>query len=64
MSDEPSRVGSRLLDLCLAVLLGAMALYGAVAILEAIWVYLCILAAVLAIVGLLWWLFHTRYRGW
>lgn len=64
MSDEPQRIGQRLLDLCIGLLLASMALYGAVTILCAIWLYLCIAAAVIAATALLWWWVHTRYRGW
>ena len=46
---EPEQVGSRLLDGCVAVLLGAMALYGAVQIVQAIWLPLCLLFAVVGL---------------
>lgn len=61
---EPERTGSRLVDACLGVLLAAMALWGAVAIIQAIWIYLCILAAVVGIGVLIWWRIASRYRGW
>lgn len=61
---EPERTGSRLVDACAGLLLAAMALWGAVAILQAIWIYLCILAAVVGIGALIWRLINTRYRGW
>ncbi|MBZ5736077.1 hypothetical protein K8Z61_16400 [Nocardioides sp. TRM66260-LWL] len=61
---EPERTGSRLADACLGVLLAAMALWGAVAIIQAIWIYLCILAAVVGIGALIWWRIVSRYRGW
>lgn len=64
MSREPERAGSRLADLCIGLLLACMALYGAVAILKAIWIYLCIFVAVVGLGVLLWRLLATRYRGW
>lgn len=64
MSDEPSRLGSRLLDLCIAALLGAMALYGAVAILRSIWLYLCIALAVGAAIALVAGILMDRYWRW
>lgn len=64
MSGEPERSGSRITDLCVGLLLAAMALNGAVAILKAIWIYLCILVAVVAIGALLIRVLNTRYRGW
>ncbi len=64
MSSEPERTGSRFTDLCVGLLLACMALYGAVAILQAIWIYLCILAAVIGIGALIWWRISRTYRGW
>ncbi|MFT4011299.1 MAG: hypothetical protein QM655_14790 [Nocardioidaceae bacterium] len=64
MSNEPERTGSRFTDICVGLLLGCMALYGAIAILKAIWIYLCILVAVIGIGALIWWRISTRYRGW
>ncbi len=64
MSDEPQRLASRLVDVCVGVLLAAMALYGAVAIIRATWLYLCVISAVFAVSALLWWWINTRYRGW
>lgn len=49
--------------LCFTVLLGAMALYGAVKILSAVWVPLCIGSAALAgLVGV--WFVIRRGRDW
>lgn len=64
MSSEPERSGGRLVDLCVGLLLAAMALYGAVAILKVIWIYLCILVAVIGLGVLLFRLANARYRGW
>ncbi len=64
MNGEPERTGNRFLDVCVALLLGAMALYGAVQIIQAIWVWLCILVAIVGTAALTWKLLYTRYRGW
>jgi ABC-type Fe3+-siderophore transport system permease subunit len=56
-----------LLDLCLAVLVGALALYAAVAVVTAIWRPLAfIVGAVVAVVGVGWLLLTLvrRRRGW
>ena len=59
MSSEPERTGSRFTDICVGLLLGCMALYGAVAILRAIWVYLCIIAFLIGVGALVWWRMNT-----
>lgn len=64
MIGDPGRLGSRLFEACMAVLLASMALYGAFVILSAIWIYLCIGAAVIGIGFLIWRIAYTRYRGW
>lgn len=64
MSREPEQAGGRFTDLCVGLLLASMALYGAVAIFRSIWIYLCILVAVVGLVALVWRLVATRYRGW
>lgn len=64
MSDEIQRTGSRFTDICVGLLLGSMALYGAVAILQAIWIYLCIIAFLIGVGALVWWRISSRYRGW
>lgn len=64
MSDDPTRIGSRLLDVAVGVLLAATALYGAVAIVQSIWVFLCIALAVVAVVWLAAWFFVSRFRRW
>ncbi|MGW5309739.1 hypothetical protein ACWEQ0_07665 [Nocardia thailandica] len=61
---DPGRIGSRLLDVCVGLLLAAMALYGAVSILKAIWVHLCIIAFVAGVGAFVWWRISTRFRGW
>lgn len=60
MADELERTGSRLVSLCLGVFIGAMALYGAVLIIQEIWVWLCGMAAVAGAAWLLW----ARFRRW
>lgn len=54
----------RLVDVCISVLIGALALYGAMWLLRAIWPDLLLVAGSLAgIVGLVtWW--RTRQSGW
>lgn len=64
MTGEPERTGSRLIDICVGLLLCSMALYGVVAIMRAIWVCLCIIAAVVGIGSLIWWRISRRYQGW
>lgn len=51
MDDLSPGGGRRLLDVAITVLLASMALYGAVLILQAIWVWLCIGLAVIACVA-------------
>ena len=64
MSNEPDRLASRLIDVCVGILLASMALYGAVQVVEAIWLPLCItLFTVTVIVGTVWFLIG-RFRHW
>ncbi|WP_222432246.1 hypothetical protein [Leekyejoonella antrihumi] len=60
---DPGKLLDRIVSGCFAVLLGAMALYGAVTILQDIWLSLCVLAFVL-VVGVGLWLGFRRWRGW
>ncbi|MBB2890950.1 hypothetical protein [Flexivirga oryzae] len=63
MNDDYEGIVSKIARACGAILLGCMALYGAIAILEAIWLPLCILAFVMVTGTALW--FGFRYwRGW
>ncbi|ACY20720.1 hypothetical protein Gbro_1438 [Gordonia bronchialis DSM 43247] len=64
MSDDPGGLASRLLNICVTVLVAAMALYGAVYILREIWVPLCITLATVVIVGGGGALVYRRFRGW
>lgn len=61
---DPSRIGDRFLDACVGVLLATMALYGAVSILRAIWLYLCVIVLVAGIATFMWWWIARRFRGW
>jgi hypothetical protein len=64
VSTEPERSTRRVADACFAVFLGTMALYGAVAIIKAIFVWLCF-GVLLALVALaIWRVAANRYRGW
>lgn len=64
MSGDPGGIGSRFINLCISLLLAAMALYGAVAIIKSIWVPLCIVVAVVAIPSGVAWYFFARNRRW
>lgn len=64
MSDGPGGLGGRLLNACIAVFVGAVALYGAICILQAIWVPLCITIATVAIVGGSCSLIYRHFRRW
>lgn len=62
-NSDPSRFIDKAIGICFTVLLGAMALYGAVKILSAVWVPLCIGSAALAgLVGV--WFVIRRRRDW
>lgn len=58
--NDPPRLGTRLFDACIAILLGALALYGAVLLVQAIWPWLLGLAVI--VVGALLW--SLRQRRW
>lgn len=64
MNNEPERTGSRVVDACVGFLIATMALYGAVAILRAIWIYLCIIAFLSGMGAFVWWRISSKYRGW
>lgn len=61
---ERRRLGDRLLDVCFSVLIGALALYGAVWLLRAVWPELVMVAVVGGcVIGLVaWW--RGRYARW
>lgn len=62
MSDHDTRaLGGRILDLALAIFFAAMALYGAVLIVQAIWVWLCIGAVMVVSMSIIWWILRTRF---
>ncbi|RNI20723.1 hypothetical protein EFY87_14185 [Flexivirga caeni] len=60
---DPRRLLDRLVGACAAILVGAIALWGAVEILKAIWPWLCLLAFVI-VGGFGAWLGIRRWRGW
>jgi CBS domain containing-hemolysin-like protein len=64
MSDGPGGLGNRFANLCISLLVGAMALYGAVFILCAIWVPLIIAIAISVIVGGSAALIYRHFRRW
>ncbi|TWE12575.1 hypothetical protein [Rudaeicoccus suwonensis] len=60
---DPSKLLDRIVSCCFAVLLGAIALYGAVRLIAAVFLPLCIgVCAMLAMIGV--WLLVRRGRGW
>lgn len=64
MNEEPGGTGNIIKDFCVGLLVAAMALWGAIEILKAIWIPLCIIVAVLAIGALVWWRISAHYKGW
>ena len=58
---SPKRLGERLLDVCIAVALGAAALYGAVWLLQQVWPWLVGIGLVL---GAGWAVWSWRQRRW
>lgn len=64
MSGDPSGLGGKFLNICISVLIGMMALYGAIYILRDIWVPLCITLATIAIVSGGIALVRRHFRGW
>lgn len=64
MSGDPGGLGGRLLNACIAVFIGAMALYGAVYILKEIWVPVCITIATVAIIGGAGTFMYRYFRRW
>lgn len=66
MSSEgssPTKLLDTIFSVCCMLLVGAMALWGAVEILKAIWPWLCVLAFVV-MGGFGAWLGIRRWRGW
>lgn len=57
---DPSRVGSRLLNVCFGILMAAIALWLAVEIIRSIWLWL----VGVALVGYGLWLMHWRRSRW
>ena len=62
--NSPQRLASRVFDLCVGTLLAAMALYGAVKLIQAIWLPLCIGAGVVIVTATLIALIRSRYQRW
>lgn len=63
-ADGPGRLADRLLGVCGALLLAAMMLYGAVAVVQSIWLQLCIGAGIICLVWVAVWLFGRRSGRW
>lgn len=64
MNEDFSRPGSRIVDAGVGIFIAAMALYGAVWIIKAIWVWLCILIFTGAVLSLGVWLVLRRLQRW
>jgi len=64
VSDEPERLTSRLLDVCIGLLLAGLALYGAVYLVSLVWIQLAVISFVALIIGIISWLLIARYRRW
>ena len=64
MSTEPERTGRRITDACFAVFLGTMALYGAVVIIKAIFLWLCFGILIALVCFAIWRVATNHYRGW
>lgn len=62
MSSDSQGWASRVFDLCVGILLAAMALYGAVQVVRAVWVPLCLTILVVVVLGLAAWFFVARFR--
>ena len=62
--EDPGSWIGRLVGWCFMALVAAMALYGAVAIVRSIWLFLCIGLAAAAILAAIGRLISHRYRGW
>jgi hypothetical protein len=54
----------QLVGLCVAVFVGAIALYGAVLLIQAVWVWLVAGATIVAIAITARWLLRMRYGRW
>lgn len=63
---DPARWLDRLVGACFGVLLGAMALYGAVQVISSVWLPLTIGVGTVVGIGALVWLgvWRSRWRGW
>lgn len=63
MSQEPERWLDRLVGACFGVFFGALALYGAVWLLRAVWVWVVIGMVVAFVVSAIWF-FRVRRNRW
>lgn len=64
MSQEPERWLDRLVAACFSLLFGALALYGAVWLIEAMWWVLLIILGVGLLLGGVIAVLRARLRGW
>lgn len=64
MNEDPRSLVDTIVSGCFSLLLGALALYGAVAILTAIWIWICAIALICVAGWLIWHYISTRYSGW
>jgi len=62
VSDQPARWVDRLVGACVSLFVGAVALYGAIYLVTAVWVQVAIGAAVLALSMLGWVVWQRQWR--
>ena len=62
MAETPSSLVDKLVGWCFALLLAAMALYGAVMLIQCIWPWLVIALAVIGVVAVVGWLVVRWWR--
>jgi hypothetical protein len=62
--EEPGRTGSRLVDACIGVFVASVALYGAVKLIQAVWVWLAVLIFIGAALAGITWVILARFRRW
>lgn len=64
MRPNPSSLLGALVGTCLSLLLGALAVYVAVRLIEAVWVVLALIASIVACVALVVTVVRRRSGGW
>ena len=64
MTQEPAQWLDRLVGACFSLLLGALALYGAVWLIEGLWMVLLIIVCVGLLLGGAVAVLRARWRGW